>query len=113
MANVNSIIADMHTIMNSAYQSVHGGPAPSRPTAHMVAFRNIQGNAQQIHAILSQNPRPSADSRANIDSLFDSIGENVKLYCQKTDATRPVLIAFNNAHTDWQLLTTQAAAAVR
>ena len=113
MPNVNSIIADMRKILNSAYHKVNVGPLPSRPTAHMVAFRNIQGNAQQIHAILSQNPKPSADSRSNIDSLFESMGENVRLYCQKTDATRPVLIAFNNAHTDWQMLTSQAAVSAR
>lgn len=109
MANVNLIINAMQTIMNSAYQSVNGGPAPSRPTGHMVAFRNIQGNATQIHAILSQNPSPSRGSRENIGMLFDSMGENVRLYCQKTDGTRPVLIAYNNAHTEWGVLTAELA----
>ena len=113
MANVQSIIAAMQTIVNSAYQKVHAGPLPSRPTGHMLAFRNIQGNAQQIHAILSQNPNPSRDSRENIEGLFASMGENVRVYCQKTDATRPVLIAFNNAYTDWQVLNRQTAATAR
>jgi hypothetical protein len=113
MANVNAIIAAMQTIINSGYQSVHAGPLPSRPTGHMLAFRNIQGNAQQIHAILSQNPNPPQDSQENIEALFASMGENIRLYCQKTEATRPVLIAFNNGYTDWQVLNRQMAATAR
>jgi hypothetical protein len=71
---------------------------------HQLAFEGLQGSAGQVAAILTQNPRPNRDQQENVDGQFANIKKNVNVYCPKTDNTREVLLAFNNASTEWTLL---------
>jgi len=104
MPGVQDIIANLNIIVNAPYKSVHGGPAPSRKTGHQLAFEALQGQAGQVAAILTQNPNPNRDQQENITAQFATMKKNVQVYCVKTDDTRDVLKAFNNAETDWQVL---------
>ena len=104
MADAAEVIRNLNIIVNAQYHSVHGGPPSSRKTGHQTAFEALQGSAQQVVAILTQNPKPNRDQQENVGSQFAAMKKNVDIYCQKTTETRPVLIAFNNAETEWQLL---------
>jgi hypothetical protein len=104
MPGVQDIIANLNIIANAQYKSVHGGPPSSRKTGHQLAFEALQGQAGQVAAILTQNPNPNPDQQENITAQFATMKKNVQVYCVKTDDTRDVLVAFNNAETDWQVL---------
>jgi len=104
MADVNLIINSLHTITTEAYQSVQGGPPSSRKTGHQLEFETLQNTARQLEVIFGQNPAPNRDSRENIAAQFASMKKNLDYYLVKTTGTRPVLIAFNNAFTEWELL---------
>lgn len=104
MPGVQEIIANLNIIVNAQYKSVHGGPPSSRKTGHQVAFEELQGSAGQVAAILTQNPKPNGDQRENITAQFETMKKNVDVYCVKTNDTRDVLKAFNNAETDWKAL---------
>ncbi|MGE0680276.1 MAG: hypothetical protein AB7P69_05125 [Candidatus Binatia bacterium] len=104
MADVNLIINSLNTIANAAYHKVHDGPPSSRKTGHQIAFEALQGTAAQLAAVFGQNPAPNRDSRENIAAQFATMKKNVDVYCVKTVETRPVLIAFNNASTEWEVL---------
>jgi hypothetical protein len=104
MPGVQDIIANLTIIAQAQYKSVHGGPPSSRKTGHQLAFEALQGQSGQVAAILTQNPNPNRDQRENITAQFETMKKNIGVYCVKTDDTRDVLKAFNNAETDWQIL---------
>ena len=100
MADVNLIINSMNIIANAQYQ----GRAQSRKSIHEIAFDRLQGSAQQIAAILTQNPAPNADTRENLQALFDGMQNDVSGYCTKTDNTTDIVRAFSKAGAEWELL---------
>jgi hypothetical protein len=105
MADVNLIINSLNTIANAAYHKPHDDrPPSSRKTGHQIAFETLQGTAAQLEAVFRQNPAPNRDSRENIAAQFAAMKKNVDVYCAMTVETRPGLIAFNNASTEWELL---------
>jgi hypothetical protein len=104
MADAAEVVRNLNIIVNAQYHSVHEGPPSSRKTGHQLAFEALQGSAQQVVAILTQNPQPNNDQQENVSSQFAAMKKNVDVYCQKTVETRPVLLAFNNAETEWKLL---------
>ncbi|AFL89204.1 hypothetical protein Terro_2972 [Terriglobus roseus DSM 18391] len=107
MPGVNDIINDLTSISGAQYVKVNAGPPSSRKTGHQLAFEALQGQAGQVAAILRQNPVPNRDQKENINAQFLAMKKNVGLYCVKTDNTRDVLKAFNNAETEWQVLSGQ------
>jgi hypothetical protein len=54
--------------------------------------------------MLTQNPKPNPGQRENINNSFAAMKKDVGVYCTNTNGTRNVLVAFNNAETEWQLL---------
>jgi dihydroorotate dehydrogenase len=69
-----------------------------------VAFESLQGSAEQVVAILEQNPTPNGDQQENITAQFRAMKKNVNIYCPKTAGTDDVLRAFNKALTEWEEL---------
>lgn len=105
MADVDRIINSLRTITTETYHSVHEGQPPSsRKTGHQLEFEKLQGTAAQLAAIFTANRAPNRDSRENIAAQFDAMKKSVDIYCVKTTGTRPVLTAFNDAFTEWQVL---------
>ncbi|MDM0109791.1 hypothetical protein QTH97_33080 [Variovorax sp. J22R24] len=100
MADVGLIINSLNIIANAQYQ----GRAQSRKSLHQIAFERLQGSAQQVAAILTQNPAPNADTRENLQSQFDAMQKDVNSYCTNTDGTHDIVRAFNNASVEWELL---------
>lgn len=100
MADIGKIISALNDIAGAAY--AQSGPVSSRPTLHRTNFDRLQGSARQVSAILTANPTPSRDSQENIQSLFDSMKENVNHYCLKTSGSEPVLVNWNKASSEWQ-----------
>jgi len=100
MADVNLIINSMNTIANAQYQ----GRPQSRKSLHEIAFDRMRGSAQQISAILTQNPAPNPDTLENLQTLFDGMQNDVSGYCTKTDNTTDIVRAFSKASAEWQLL---------
>lgn len=100
MANATVIINSLNTIVNAAYM----GRPSSRKSLHELAFERLQGSAEQVAAILTQNPNPNCDAQENIASQFAAMKKDVDAYCAKTAGTDDVLRAFNKASSEWELL---------
>ena len=107
MADVKLIIKPLLTIAEATYHKVHDDkPQSSRKTVHKIAFDKLRGTAQQLVAIFRANPAPNSDSQENIAAQFIAMKKLVDGYCAKTGQTHDVLVAFNNASTEWELLRT-------
>lgn len=91
MANIQLIIDNLQIIVDAGYK----GKASSRKTMHELAFDKLQGSAEQIVSILTQNPNPNRDTTENLQTQFDAMQKNIKAYCSNTAETEDVLRAFN------------------
>ena len=88
--------------------AVYKGQPSSRKSLHQIAFERLKGSAQQVAAILTQNPNPNRDAQENIGSQFTAMKKDVDAYCKKTDGTDDILRAFNKASVEWGLLVSGA-----
>lgn len=104
MANVKLIISSLNVIRNATYK----GHPSSRKSLHQLAFERLQGSAEQVAAILTQNPNPNRDAQENIGSQFTAMKKDVDGYCMKTGGTDDVLRAYNKASVEWGLLVSGA-----
>ena len=100
MADVKKIIDSLNVIVKAKYK----GTPSSRPTLKEQAFKRLQGSAEQVAAVLTQNPNPSTDQKENISAQFATMAKNVESYCTDLDGTTDVFVAFQAANTEWEKL---------
>ncbi|MGH9328329.1 MAG: hypothetical protein ACRD2B_16800 [Terriglobia bacterium] len=100
MADVPKIIKNLRYIQNANYN----GPVTAQPTFHRTNFDRLQGSAQQVADILSQNPNPNRDQKENLRAQFQAIGKAAELYCGEDMGKIDILKAFQAASGEWELL---------
>jgi hypothetical protein len=100
MADVQKIIDSLNVIVKAKYK---GSPS-SRPTFKEQAFKKLQGSAEQVEAILTQNRNPTPDQKENISAQFETMEKNLESYCVDLDGTQDVFAAFQRASTEWAKL---------
>jgi hypothetical protein len=100
MADIQLIINSLTTISNAVYQ---GAPS-SRQTLAETAFNRLKGSAQQVATILQQNQNPNNDMIENLEAQFTSMGNDVGTYITKRQGVENILLAWNKAKYEWDLL---------
>lgn len=100
MADAQKIIDSLNVIVKAKYK---GSPS-SRPTLKEQAFNRLQGSAEQVAAVLTQNRNPTADQKENISAQFGTMEKNLESYCADLDGTQDVFAAFQRANSEWEKL---------
>jgi len=97
MPDVEYVIRKMNVIVNAQYM---GSPSAG-PKMHKLNFDKIQGSAEHIATVLTQNPKPNRDQQENLATQFKFMDKAVALYCAQTDGTDDVNEAFEKASKEW------------